>query len=225
MQVQYTAELFERLWARVDRNGPIPARYPDLGSCWISGASRTSAGYAVLRHGGTIVYAHRATLEQAAGPLPNGKRSLHVCDTPACVRNDSIGVHVVNGVALPRFGHLFIGTQADNMADMREKGRGSIGETHSAIMRKVAARGDNNGSRTHPERLIGRKMTPWKVRPELVKRGQDRWQARLTDDDVREIRRAYHVRESTQVQLAKRYGISQGQVSRIILRQSWHHLL
>ena len=60
--------------------------------------------------------AHRVAWELTYGPIPKGKKVLHRCDVPHCVRPD----------------HLFIGTQADNMDDMMKKGRGvqHTGEKH-----------------------------------------------------------------------------------------------
>ena len=51
--------------------------------------------------------AHRAAWVDANGPISEGMCVLHRCDNPPCVNVD----------------HLFLGTQADNIADMVAKGR------------------------------------------------------------------------------------------------------
>jgi hypothetical protein len=51
---------------------------------------------------------HQIMFEHAHGPIPIGHGVLHRCDNPPCCNP----------------AHLFSGTQADNMADMRIKGRG-----------------------------------------------------------------------------------------------------
>jgi phenylpropionate dioxygenase-like ring-hydroxylating dioxygenase large terminal subunit len=50
-------------------------------------------------------------------------------------------------------------------------------------------------------------------------------QSRLTDEAVSEIRRAArHGGRGTQARLSREYGVSQSQISAIILRRSWRHV-
>lgn len=59
-----------------------------------------------------MMLAHRVAWEMTHGPITQGRCVLHSCDTPRCVAPE----------------HLFLGTQADNVADMATKGRGAIGQ-------------------------------------------------------------------------------------------------
>jgi hypothetical protein len=84
-----------------------------LGSgCWLWLGARTSAGYGHLVRDGANVLAHRVAWELRVGPLEATAVLCHSCDTPLCVRPD----------------HLFVGTPADNHADMVAKGRAKVGE-------------------------------------------------------------------------------------------------
>lgn len=76
--------------------------------CWEWTSARNRKGYGVLRVGESARLAHRLVYEQEYGKkIPLGLNALHRCDNPGCVRPD----------------HLFLGTLADNNADMLAKGR------------------------------------------------------------------------------------------------------
>lgn len=119
----------ERFSEKVDRpDGPVV--------CWPWTGYRAPNGYGRLG-GSPTEQAHRVAWELASGaPVPPGMVVIHVCDNRACVRNDEPGTYLCNGKLLPRYGHLALGTHADNLADMRAKGRdryvpsGVRGEKH-----------------------------------------------------------------------------------------------
>ena len=76
-------------------------------------------GYGQIRAGGRSPLTHRLAWELANGPIPDGLEVLHHCDNPPCCD------------AIDTKHHLFLGTQADNLADMAAKGRhGKQGITH-----------------------------------------------------------------------------------------------
>lgn len=78
--------------------------------CWLWTGPKNAKGYGYLGRGGRgapKVLAHRLMWELVQGSIPNGMRVLHRCDNPPCVRPS----------------HLWIGTQAENLADMTAKGR------------------------------------------------------------------------------------------------------
>jgi len=161
----------ERFWSKVDRRGP--------GECWEWIAGRCRAGYGYVQWEGRLQSAHRVAWQLAHGPIPEGLHVLHHCDNPGCV----------NAV-----GHLFLGTNAENMADRDAKGR--------------QAKSDRHGSHTHPER--------WP-------RGEAHVRSKVTTADVRLIR-ALRASGVPRVDVARRFGLTAASIYRICLRKTWAHV-
>lgn len=149
----------QRFWALVDIRGGD--------DCWEWQGKRASNGYGVFnleyRHRG----AHRMAWELHYGAPPGDLLVCHRCDNRACVRPD----------------HLFLGTQKDNLADMKAKGRASL----------VRARGEATA------------------------------RAKLTEVEVREIRRRANAGEPQTV-IACDYGVTKECIHSVVHRKTWKHV-
>lgn len=78
--------LDERLWAKVDKNGPIPAHRPELGPCWIWTGADNGHGYGVIGTGigKQVAATHRVAYQLLMGPIPVGLQLDHLCRVPRC---------------------------------------------------------------------------------------------------------------------------------------------
>ena len=63
------------------------------------------------------------------------------------------------------------------------------------------------------------------IRNETCARGMTHGMAKLTEDDVREIRRLYATGQFTQQDLALRFGVSYQTISDIVRRHTWKHIM
>jgi hypothetical protein len=78
-----------------------------INGCWIWAGSKTKDGYGMFFDGVKTARAHRVAYRLWHGPIRQGMSVLHKCDNPSCVNPT----------------HLFLGTQKDNVDDMRQKNR------------------------------------------------------------------------------------------------------
>lgn len=85
-QIRRSVPAAERFWPRVNKDGRIPVRRPDLGPCWVW-TGKTTDGYGVFwRPGGRSTRSHIWAWEQENGPVPEGLEIDHLCFVHACVR-------------------------------------------------------------------------------------------------------------------------------------------
>ena len=122
-----------RFWKKVD------VRENEPGECWGWTGETFPAGYGRLQVGAHSVVAHRVSWMVNRGEIPEGMRVCHRCDNPPCTNP----------------WHLFLGTDADNVADKVSKGRQRPGAEHPSA---ILSEDDVRAIRRAPESVSNREI-------------------------------------------------------------------
>lgn len=151
---------------------------PSDSGCLIWNKGKNDYGYGSMRVNGRTRGAHRIAWVCARGPIPEGLCVLHKCDVRACVNPE----------------HLFLGSRAENIADMTAKDR--------------QAKGERSGASLHPE---------------SYPRGERHWNARLTAETVCEARKLNEQGISLS-ELARRFGVGLTTMHWAVMGVTWKHV-
>jgi hypothetical protein len=202
-----------RYLVKVDERGPD--------ECWPWLASCHKNGYGQFHDGVTQVTAHRFGYRTRVGPIPPGQCVLHTCDNPPCQNPD----------------HWFLGTQKNNADDRETKLRGN----HPRGVRQGNARLTEEDVMTirrryqageHATALANAYEVPnssyiyaivhgkkWRHLPMVTVTRKRTGNPRLTDDQVREIRRLRASGVPLHL-ISTQFGTTMSNVSHIALRRT-----
>lgn len=187
--------------------------------CVVFTGYRNRKGYSSVRCDGRNEMGHRLAYEVMVGPIPDGMFVCHRCDNPPCVNPE----------------HLFVGSPAENSADMVAKGRsprqrgeasGKARLTDDDVremadlrregvpLKDIAARFGVSGP--HVSRILRGKRRQWTDGLDLS--GIDTSQRDPATDEIVAMREA----GATTTEIAARFGKNTGTVWRILKRAAPH---
>jgi DNA-binding transcriptional regulator YiaG len=151
---------------------------------------------------------HRLVAAAFLGPCPDGQQVNHR-DTVK-TNNRSTNLEYV--------------TPQENTRHARAHGLMPFGGKHySAVHPELVPRGDDHWTHKHPEMVRRGDQTTARLHPESLRRGTAHHSAKLTEDNVRSIRRLL-AEGVSQRELAREYGVSQTAIRYVKQGRNWGHL-
>jgi hypothetical protein len=192
-----------RFWSKVNKNGPTVAHMPT--NCWLwTSAVVPVTGYGSFTLiGNKRVDVHVYSWQLHNGTIPNDLWVLHHCDVKLCLRPN----------------HLYLGTPKDNSRDMMARGQ--------------IATGERNGKHTHPESTPRGDQHWAHLHPECILRGIANPSAKLTEDQVRQIRAEFtaiprqpdgRLKYGALAPIARQFNVDPALITRIGLGKVWRHV-
>lgn len=208
-----------RFWSLVEKTE---------GGCWLwQGICRPYGRFVVWRGGKQFQYkAHRLAYALTHGAFDWNLEVCHNCptgDDPRCVNP----------------AHMFLGSHAENMGDAEQKGMMAHGDRlpqtilapHmvEAIRERYAAGGITQRElairygvdQSVISRIVRGGIWDSASGPLTTPRRKQERNAKLTEEQVAEIRRGYADAESSMSRLARAYGVSIATIHGIIHRNTW----
>lgn len=228
LPIHLSTQQIKRFYAKVSKT-------PTETGCLEWTASCFKGGYGKFKVPGGHLAAHRVAWTLAYGDIPDGMVIAHHCDNPRCTNSE----------------HLFCATPSDNMRDMTAKGRGGgrpilRGEQHHSAKltgaQVIEMRSDKWAGKPCSEiaahfgisasnagRILCRvtwthiDATQDAPRESGLVKGERCHAAKLTARDIIAMRSDTYS-DWKQRDIAQHFGITQTQVSAILLRKAWAHI-
>lgn len=202
----------DRFWVKVDKNGPI---MPGMSTrCHVWTAGKDLDGYGKFRIG-----------KRKDGTLKTVKANVIAFEMRHGRRAEPCCMHVCNNRPCVRWEHLKEGTNAENMAYMATCGRAASGDRNGArLYPERLARGDRSGSRLHRDKRPRGDRHGFRLHPERAPHGERNGRAKITAEQVTDMRRRYAAGGVTLAELGAAHGVGTSQVSAIVRGKSWQRV-